>query len=87
MQCVCYHTPGMGILLQIRDVPEDVHRTLKARAAASGTTLTEYVRAILARSASRPSPDELADRVRARGTVRLEKSSEELVRQLRDQGE
>ena len=34
----------MGVLVQVRDVPEDVHRALKARAAASGTSLSDYLR-------------------------------------------
>ena len=50
----------MGVLVQIRDLPEPVHRTLKARAAAAGTSLSEYLRALLAREAARPTPDELA---------------------------
>jgi len=77
----------MGVLLQIRDVPEEVHRTLKARAAASGTTLTEYVRSLLARSAARPTPEELVVRITTRGTVRLSEPSERSVRRLRDIGE
>lgn len=77
----------MGVLLQIRDLPEEVHRTLKARAAASGTSLTEYVRSLLARSVARPTPEELAERIRTRGTVRLNESSERAVRHLRDHGE
>ncbi|MGH2954316.1 MAG: FitA-like ribbon-helix-helix domain-containing protein [Solirubrobacterales bacterium] len=77
----------MGSLLQVRDVPEAVHRTLKARAAASGVSLSEYVRVLLARAAERPTPDELADRVRARGAVKMEEPSEESVRRLRDLGE
>ncbi|MDP9342548.1 MAG: hypothetical protein M3Q23_10765 [Actinomycetota bacterium] len=77
----------MGVLIQIRDVPEDVHRTLKARAAASGTSLSEYVRDLLARSATRPTPEELAARIEARGAVRLSEPSERTVRELRDQGE
>ncbi|CAN5861134.1 hypothetical protein BH18ACT6_BH18ACT6_17010 [soil metagenome] len=77
----------MGRLLQIRDVPEGVHRTLKARAAASGMSLTEYVRSILSKSASRPSPDELNNRIVARGKVRLPEPSESVVRDLRDYGE
>lgn len=77
----------MGILLQIRDLPEDVHRTLKARAAASGTSLTEYVRRLLERSAARPTPDELAERVKARGVTSLVEPSEQSVRRLRDDGE
>jgi plasmid stability protein len=78
---------SMGILVQIRDVPEGVHRTLKARAAASGTSLSEYVRELLARAAARPTPDELAARIQARGRVDLPEPSESSVRRLRDQGE
>ena len=77
----------MGVLVQIRDVPDDVHRALKARAAASGTSLSEYLRAILARSAERPTPAELRERIAARGTVRLDEPSERSVRRLRDSGE
>ena len=78
---------GMGVLLQIRDVPEEVHRTLKARAAASGTSLTEYVRELLARAAARPTPEELAERIKVRGAVRLKEPSERSVRRLRERGE
>lgn len=77
----------MGVLLQIRDLPEEVHRTLKARAAASGTSLTEYVRTLLARSASRPTPEEMAERIKTRGVASLGEPSEELVRRLRDHSE
>ena len=77
----------MGVLLQIRDVPEEVHRALKARAAASGSSLSEYARDVLARAALRPTPAELAARVRARGQVRLAEPSERSVRRLRQRGE
>ncbi|MGI8511034.1 MAG: FitA-like ribbon-helix-helix domain-containing protein [Solirubrobacteraceae bacterium] len=77
----------MPALVQIRDVPDDVHRRLKARAAASGVSLSEYLRNVLARAAARPTPAELADRIRARGAARLGEPSEHAVRLLRDQGE
>lgn len=77
----------MGTLVQIRDVPEDVHRTLKARAATSGTSLSEYLRGVLARVASRPTPGELADRVRARGVANPGEPTEVTVRPIRDGGE
>jgi plasmid stability protein len=77
----------MGVLLQIRDLPEDVHRTLKARAAAAGVSLSEYVRGILERSATRPTPAELAGRVAARGAVMPSQPTEVTVRALRDHGE
>lgn len=77
----------MGVLVQIRDLPEPVHRTLKARAAASGTSLSEYLRTLLAREAARPTPDELAARVAARGAVDRVEPSDVAVRRLRDSGE
>lgn len=77
----------MGALVQIRDVPEDVHRRLKARAAASGVSFSEYLRTLLARAAERPTAQELAERVRARGAVRLNEPSEVSVRRLRESGE
>jgi plasmid stability protein len=54
----------MGKLVQVRDVPEPVHRTLKARAAQSGISLSEYLRAELALIAARPTPDEVRERLR-----------------------
>lgn len=77
----------MGVLLQVRDVPEDVHRKLKARAAASGVSLSEYVRQLLVRNASRPTVEELTERIRARGPVDLGESSAATVRSIRDHGE
>lgn len=64
MHYACYHSHRMGRLVQIRDVPEEVHRTLKARAAQSGQSLSEFLRAELALIASRPTPDEVLDRLR-----------------------
>jgi plasmid stability protein len=77
----------MGTLVQIRDVPESVHRTLKARAAVSGMSLSEYLRDLLARAAARPTPAELEARIQVRGTVRLPEPSERSVRRLRSRGE
>jgi plasmid stability protein len=77
----------MGVLVQIRDVPDGVHRTLKARAAVAGVSLSEYVRAVLTRTATRPTPTELAARIEARGVAELAQPSEIVVRAIRDQGE
>jgi plasmid stability protein len=77
----------MGTLIQIRDVPDDVHRTLKARAAMSGVSLSEYLRGVLGRTAARPTPEELAARIEARGLVSLAEPTEVTVRDLRDRGE
>lgn len=53
-------------MLQIRHVPDDVHRELKARAAHAGTSLSEFVLAELVRMTARPTLDQLAERIRTR---------------------
>jgi plasmid stability protein len=77
----------MATLVQIRDVPDHVHQTLKARAAASGMSFSEYLRTLLTRAAERPTTQELAARIQARGPVSREEPSERSVRRLRDRGE
>jgi plasmid stability protein len=54
-------------LIQIRGVPDDVHRTLKARAATRGVSLSDYLLAEVVRVARVPEPEELDARIRARG--------------------
>jgi len=46
-------------MVQVKGVSEDVHRTLKARAALRGQTLSDYLRAEMERLAARPSAEEL----------------------------
>ncbi len=53
-------------LIQIRDVPEDVHRTLKMRAAAEGTSLSAYILREVTRVARTPTAHELDARISAR---------------------
>jgi antitoxin FitA len=77
----------MAKLVQIRDVPDDVHATLKSRAVLSGVSLSEYLRTVLEREASRPTAEELSARIRARGVPPQREPSEATVRQLRDVGE
>ena len=75
----------MGTLIQIRDVPENVHRTLKARAAQRGTSLSEYLRSELERVAASPTPDELIARLATRKPVRTRETSAAALRKLRDE--
>lgn len=70
--------------VQVRDVPVDVHRTLKARAAQSGRSLSEYLLDILTREARQPTLDELLERVRARGQVDLGTSVTDILRAERE---
>lgn len=54
-------------LIQIRNVHDDVHRTLKVRAAADGTSLSDYILRELERLARTPTPAELDARIVTRG--------------------
>lgn len=72
-------------IIQVRDVSEETHRRLKTRAAEEGRTLTELVRDELDRVAARPTWEELADRIRDRGPVRLSEDSAAAVRAAREE--
>lgn len=75
----------MGTLIQVRDVPDEVHRTLKARAAREGVSLSEYLRTELQRVAESPTPEELLARLRSRKSVRTTESSASALRAARDE--
>jgi antitoxin FitA len=64
-------------LIQIRNVPEDVHRTLKIRAAAQGVSLSDYVLREVTRAARTPTPEELDARIRERTPARV--STEDIL--------
>lgn len=74
----------MSKTIQIRDVPDDVHRTLRSRAAQAGLTLSDFLLAEVTRLARRPTIEELSARIAARGTVRVNESSARAVRAERE---
>jgi plasmid stability protein len=53
-------------MVQIRDVPDDVHAELRRRAAAAGMSLSDFIKAELQRLARRPSVAEVLDRAARR---------------------
>ena len=68
--------------LQIRNVPDEVHRRLKSRAALEGRSLSEYALSELSRALERPTRRELLERVRSRSPV-TEVDVAEIVREER----
>ncbi|MGH3029631.1 MAG: FitA-like ribbon-helix-helix domain-containing protein [Gaiellaceae bacterium] len=70
--------------VQIRNVPDDVHRTLKARAAESGMSLSDYLLVMLRRSAAVPTTEELVERVRSRKLYDLGVEPADLIREDRE---
>jgi len=59
----------MTRMIQIRNVPEDLHRLLKSRAALAGKSLSDYLLEELRRTAMRPTAVELARRIASRTPV------------------
>ncbi len=74
----------MGKMIQIRNVPEDVHRTLRVRAAQAGMTLTDYLLREIEQVSRRPTLEELLARIKSRGAPRGQVDSAALVRSERD---
>ena len=74
----------MTKMIQIRNVPDDLHRKLKARAAAQGMSLSDYLRAEAEQLASRPTPEEIKERLRRLGPVRLPEPPSVTLRRMRD---
>jgi plasmid stability protein len=74
--------------LQVRDVPDDISRVLKQRAATAGQSLSEYVLSLLRRETSRPTLDEWLDRVASREPIELAPdAATDAVRAERDESD
>jgi hypothetical protein len=56
-------------MIQVRNVPDELHRSLKERAAREGTTMSDLILAELPRLAHKPSGEQMLDRVRRRSPV------------------
>jgi plasmid stability protein len=56
-------------MIQIRNVPDELHRSLKARAAREGRTLSDLILSELPRIVDKPAPEDLVARIRARTSV------------------
>lgn len=70
--------------LQIRNVPDDVHRRLKARAAMEGRSLSELALDELKKSLERPTRRELLERVRARERAVVSHPAPDAIRTERE---
>lgn len=74
----------MPKMIQVRNVPDNVHRTLKAQAALAGMSLSDFLLAEIRHLAERPTIAELRERVRRRTPVAVPVSSARAVRRERD---
>jgi plasmid stability protein len=75
----------MPKMIQLRNVPDDVHAVLRARAANEGKSLSEYLKQQVASIARRPTVNEVLDRIETREPVNVTmKSIVDLIREDRD---
>jgi antitoxin FitA len=74
----------MSRMIQVRNVPDALHRGLKARAAMAGMSLSDYLLAELKEIAERPTLRELRERLHGREQVSAEIDTALLVREERD---
>ena len=74
----------MPKMIQIRHVPDALHRALRARAARAGMTLSDYLRAELARSAEQLTVEELRERLAALEPASVRESPARAVRRERE---
>ena len=71
-------------MIQLRNVPDSVHRTLKARAALAGMSLSDYLIAEIRQLAARPTMTELRERIHRRERISSHVSAADVIRQERD---
>lgn len=74
----------MSKMVQVRNVPDAIHRKLKARAAAAGQSLSEYLLVELGRVAARPTREEMLARIHSRTRVRLNTAVSIVIREERE---
>jgi plasmid stability protein len=70
-------------MIQVRNVPDRLHRELTKRARPRGVTLTRYIQDILEREVARPPADEVFESIEASSAVRLGRSAADLIREER----
>ena len=84
MQSACAHAVHMSRMVQVRNVPDALHRKLKARAADAGQTLSDYLLAELERLAKRPTRDEMLAKLHSRRRVTLQTPAALVIRDERE---
>jgi len=71
-------------MIQIRNVPEETHRLIKARAAMEGMSMSDYILRALQQLTERPTLQELRDRIAEQPPVELPESAATVIRRMRD---
>jgi antitoxin FitA len=70
MCSTCLYAGNMSKMIQVRDVPDQIHNALKARAAGEGMSLSDFVKKELERVAELPTMREWLDRTQLARPIR-----------------
>lgn len=73
----------MSKMIQVRNVPERLHRELTKRAKARGLALTDYIEELLEREVARPPAADVFDRIEARKHMKLGRPAADLIHEER----
>jgi antitoxin FitA len=84
MCSTCFYVYHMGTMVQIRNVPDALHRRLKSRAALAGMSLSDYLLSEIRQVAERPTLDELRARLRSRTETTPTLAPADAIRAERD---
>ncbi len=84
MRSACIYVPRMTTMIQIRNVPDELHRLIKSRAALAGMSLSDYLLDEIRRMAERPTLDEMRARLSLYPEVTLSVAPADAVRAERD---
>jgi len=74
----------MSKMIQLRNVPDGLHRSLKARAAMAGMSLSDYLLSEIKELAQRPTLAEMRERLHQREPIAATINTARLVRQERE---
>jgi plasmid stability protein len=84
MRSTCVTLYRMAKMIQIRNVPDEVHRTLKVRAAKAGMTLSDFLLSEIERVAEKPTLAEMMERLSHDEPVELDEPPDVTIRRFRD---
>ena len=74
----------MSSMVQVRNVPVELHRRLKARAAIEGLSMSDYILRELRKALERPTREEVLERLRSLPARSLQPSAADVIRSERD---
>lgn len=74
----------MPVMVQIRNVPDALHRRLKVRAATEGMSMSEYILREVGKALDRPTRAEVLERIASRPTRKLRRRPADALRAERE---